>query len=120
MARTTKDFVIKKDTLKLITCEGSQTGLQIRKDIKQVLIKCAAWKEGVKINRVTDNEAKRINARDPFKHQEVGLPTFHTDSCVDHTLDLASEESIQHCYSMRESVKKVREFINYIKDSSIA
>ena len=120
VARTTKDFVIKKDTLKLITCEGSQTGLQIRKDIKQALIFGAGWKEGVKINWVTDNESKQINARDPSKHQAVGLPTFHTGSCVDHTLELAAEESIKQCPSMKESITKVRNLINYVKDSSTA
>ena len=84
------------------------------------MINCAGWKEGVKINWVTDNEAKQINARDPLKHREVDLPTFHTGSCVDHTLELASEESIQHCHSMRDSVKKVREFINYIKSNNLS
>lgn len=77
VARTTKDFKIKKDTLKLLVCEGSQTGAQIRKDVKQALIHGAGWREGVKINWVTDNESKQINARNPSKHQAVGLPTNH-------------------------------------------
>ena len=38
VARTTKDFVIKKDTLKLIVCEVPQSGAQIRKDVKKALI----------------------------------------------------------------------------------
>ena len=78
VARTTKDFVIKKDTLKLIICEGSQTGLQIRKDVKQVLLLGAGWKPGWKVNWVTDNESKQVNARATNKHQAVELPTFHT------------------------------------------
>ena len=68
VARTTKDFVIKKDTLKLIICEGSQTGAQIRKDVKQALVLGAGWKADWKINLVTDHEAKQINARDSNKH----------------------------------------------------
>lgn len=138
VARTTKDFVIKKDTLKLIICEGSQTGAQIRKDIKQALVLGAGWKEDWKINWVTDNESKQVNARDPSKHQAVELPTFHTGncvsysgfffndfpylsgSCVDHTLELGTEESLQQCIGMKDPVKKVRSLINYMKDSSLA
>ena len=77
VARTTKDFVIKKDTLKLMVCEVPQTGAQIRKDVKKALMEGAGWKEGVKINWVTDNESKQINARNPLKHHAIGLPTFH-------------------------------------------
>ena len=78
VARTTKDFVIKKDTLKLMVCEGSQTGLQIRKDVKKALVLGAGWKSDWKINWVTDNESKQVNARASNKHQAVELPTFHT------------------------------------------
>jgi len=120
VARTTKDFVIKKDTLKLMVCEVPQTGAQIRKDVKKALMEGAGWKEGVKINWVTDNEAKQINARNPAKHQAVGLPTFHVGSCVDHTFELGAEESTQQCFPMNESVGKVRGLINYIKESSTA
>ena len=37
IARTTKDFVIKKDIVKMINCNGSQTGRQIRLDILKAL-----------------------------------------------------------------------------------
>ena len=116
VARTTKDYIIKKDTLKLLVCEGSQTGAQIRKDVKQALIHGAGWREGIKINWTTDNESKQINARNPNKHQAVGLPTNHVGSCVDHTFELGCEESIQQSISMKQAVKKVRSLINYIKD----
>ena len=64
--------------------------------------------------------AKQINARNPNKHQDVGLPTFHVGSCVDHTLELATKESIQQCFSMKDAVQRVRSLINYMKDSSTA
>lgn len=138
VARTTNEFVIKKDTLKLMVCEVPQSGAQIRKDVKKALMEGAGWKEGVKVNWVTDNEAKQINARHPAKHQAIGLPTFHVGkhlngfffindgvfsglgSCVDHTFELGSEESIQQCSPMNESLGKVRGMINYVKESSTA
>ena len=41
-------------------------------------------------------------------------------SCVDHTFELGSEESIQQCSPMNESLGKVRGMINYVKESSTA
>ena len=38
LARTTKNFVIKKDTITLINCEGSQTGAKLMSDVKKALI----------------------------------------------------------------------------------
>jgi hypothetical protein len=46
LARTTKNFVIKKDTITLINCEGSQTGAKIRDDVKKALILGAGWLRG--------------------------------------------------------------------------
>ena len=37
LSRTTEDFVIKTDTVALICCEGSQTGVRIRQDVKDAL-----------------------------------------------------------------------------------
>ena len=39
---------------------------------------------------------------------------------MDHTLELATEESIEQCSGMKDSVKKVRGLINYMKDSPTA
>ena len=44
----------------------------------------------------------------------------YTGSCVVHTFKLASEETIEEVVEMRDSVKKVRNLINYMKDSSLA
>ena len=78
LARTTKNFVIKKDTITLIHCEGSQTGAKIRSDVKKALMLGAGWKEDWTVNWVTDNESKQANARDPTKHPQVGMKTYYT------------------------------------------
>ena len=45
---------------------------------------------------------------------------YLSGSCVDHTLELGTEESLQQCIGMKDPVKKVRSLINYMKDSSLA
>ena len=118
VARCTNDFVIKKDVVKLIKCVGSQTGLAIRKDVKNSLVERIGYEEDWFTNWVTDNESKQINARDPNKHHEVGFPINYVGGCVDHTIELAIEESISQCTQMKEAVHKIRSFINRMKDSS--
>ena len=78
VARCDKDFVIKKDIIKMIKCDGSQTGKKIREDVKTELESKAGWKEDWSVNWTTDNEAKQVNARLPGKHPEVGLLTNYT------------------------------------------
>ena len=94
VARYTNDFVIKKDVVKLIKCVGSQTGLAIRKDVKNSLVERIGYEEDWITNWVTDNESKQVNARDPNKHHEVEFPINYVGGCVDHTIELAIEESI--------------------------
>jgi len=104
----------------MITCKGPQTGQQIREDVKQLLIEYAGWEENWIVNWVTDNEAKQVNARDPTKHQLVGMKTNWTGSCVDHTFELAVEETLKQTEDINIAVSKLRTFVNYIKDSSSA
>ena len=120
VARTTKDFTIKKDIIKVIKCEGSQTGKVIKSDVKKVLKERAGWQEDWKVNWVTDNESKQKNASDPNNHPEVGMQTFHVRQCVDHTFELANEETLVQCPPTNSSVKKVRSLVNYFKDSTLA
>ena len=68
VARCDDSFVIKKDIVKMIQCEGSQTGERIRQDVKKWLVQGAGWEPGWTVNWVTDNEAKQVNARMPGKH----------------------------------------------------
>ena len=49
-ARTTKDFVIKKHVLKMITFEGPQTGQHIIEDVKKALKEDAGWEEDWTVN----------------------------------------------------------------------
>ena len=120
LARTTKNFVIKKDTITLIECEGSQTGAKIREDVKKALIHGAGWKEDWTVNWVTDNESKQVNARDPTKHAQIGMKTNYTGGCVDHTIELATEESINQCTDMKRSIKKLRFLVNHFKEVAVA
>jgi hypothetical protein len=78
VARCDDNFMIKKDIVKMIVCEGSQTGQHIREDVKKWLVQGAGWKPDWTVNWVTDNEAKQVNARLPGKHPGVGLPTTYT------------------------------------------
>ena len=61
--RTTKDFKINSNIVKMIRCQGSQTGLKIRQDVKEVLAEGAGVDGTWRVNWVTDNESKQINAR---------------------------------------------------------
>jgi hypothetical protein len=40
--------------------------------------------------------------------------------CVDHTTELAAEESINQCPEMKTSIKKLRSLVNYFKDVATA
>jgi hypothetical protein len=50
VARTTNDFVIKKDVLVMLNCVESQTGKQIRKEVKEALVERAGYEEDWKVN----------------------------------------------------------------------
>ena len=119
VARCTKDFVIKKDIVKLIKCQGSQTGLVIRRDVKDSLVERIGYEENWITNWVTDNESKQKNAKDPNKHPEVGFPINYIGDCVDHTIELAIEESIVQSSKMKEAIQKIRTFVNRMKESSL-
>ena len=114
------NFVIKKDIIEMIQCEETQTGHNIRKDVKAALQSRAGWQPTWKVNWCTDNEPKQTNASDPSKHADVGLKVNHRGTCVDHTIELASEETLTQCPRMATAVKKVRSLINYMKDSYLA
>ena len=51
--------------------------------------------------------------------QCITLSTF-TGSCVDHTIELSSEESVAGIPQMKTSIKKCRKLVDYMKDSSLA
>ena len=120
VARTTNDFVIKKDILVMLNCVESQTGKQIRKEVKEALVERAGYEEDWKVNWVTDGESKQLNASNPNLHPEIGMKICHRNKCVDHTLELASEDTVKQCPGMKKAVQKPRDFVNFMKDSSLA
>ena len=65
VARTTDDFVIKKDILVMLDCKESQTGKQIKGEVKAALVERACYQEDWKVNWVTDGESKQLNASNP-------------------------------------------------------
>ena len=69
---------------------------------------------------MTDNESKQVNARDPTKHAQIGMKTNYTGGCVDHTIKLAKEESINQCPDMKRSIKKLRFLVNHFKEVAVS
>ena len=63
VARTTKDFFIRKDIVKMIQCQGTQTGNQIKLDVLKALKDRAGYDDTWIVNWVGDGEAKQVNAR---------------------------------------------------------
>ena len=64
LARCTKNFEIKTDTISVMKVEGSQTGEVIRGDVKRELDKVGLDDDWL-VNWMTDGEAKQVNARAP-------------------------------------------------------
>ena len=87
LARTTLNFEIKTDTVAVIPSIGSQTGLQIRKDIKEAVINGAVcW--------VTDGAANVKNARKPGAHPSVEFSVHMDGTCIDHKFDLVGNDTL--------------------------
>ena len=118
--RTTKDYRIKINLVKMILCKKSQTGLQIRRDVKDVLEECCGLEDDWIVNWVTDGEKKQISARKPNNHPDVGLKINYDATCVDHTMELVSEDTIDTCKNIGSSVKKLRVLVNHFKESLAA
>ena len=118
--RTTKDFRIKTSIIKMIKCKGSQTGLQICRDVKEALEDGAGMENDWIVNWMTDGESKQRSARNPTYHLDCPMNINFENNCVDHGLELANEESLGGVLRMKESIKKLRSLVNHMKDSSTA
>ena len=68
----------------------------------------AGLQPDMQVNWIGDGESKQVNARDPEKNLEVDLNICHHATCVDHTFELASEETLQQRNFMKTSIKKLR------------
>ena len=93
---------------------------QIKSEVKAVIVEKAVYQEDWKVNWVTDGEGKKLNATNPNLHPEIGMKICHRTKCVDHTLELASEDSVKQSPGMKKAVQKPRDFVNFMKDSSLA
>ena len=129
VTRTTKDFVIKTDTVALIHCHGSQTGLQIRRDVKEALEKAVDFDSSMILNWVTDGASTEKSARRPGNHPTVGLHVHFDGTCADHTMDLIGNDSlnakneitkISLVPTLVEAVKKMKDLVNHFGQSSLA
>ena len=120
LSRMTKDFQLKTDTVAMIKSVGSQTGLQIRKDVKQALIDKAGFDETWKVCWVTDSAANEVNARKPGNHMGVGLYVHFDGSCVDHLLDLVGKDALKIFPEFNIAVDKMKTFVNFLSLSSNA
>ena len=118
LARCTKDFEIKSDTIAIMKVKGSQTGDRIRSDVKRELDELGREDDWV-VNWVTDGEGKQKSARESGRHALVGLKTHHTATCVDHTAHLAVEDALdgRGVLDLKESLNKLRKLVGKMKES---
>ena len=128
VTRTTKDFIIKTDTVALIQCQGSQTGLQIRKDVKEALIKAIDFDSSMILNWVTDGASTEKSARRPGNHPSVGLNVNFDGTCADHTMDLLGNDSLYARTITKQlilpnlvhAVEKMKSLVTFFHQSSLA
>ena len=118
--RGTKDFKIRANIVEMIRAEGRQTASKIKSDVKQTLEVGAGLQPDWLVNWVGDGEPKQVCARDPDKNRDVQLNIVYHASCTDHTLELASEDTLKERALMGLSLKKLRKLINHFKDSHLA
>ena len=108
MARTDDNFVIKKDIVKMITCEKPQSGLEIKIEVKDVIVERAWYQEDWCALWVTDGEAKQLNVTNPALHHHIYMKIIYRGKCVDHKIELVTDESLTPV--IRTSMEKVRWF----------
>ena len=119
LSRTTKDFQLKTDTVAVINCSESQTGLQIRKSVKEALEKALGLDNTWIVNWVTDGAANVTSARNPLNFQSIGMNIHFDGWCVDHILELCCEDSLkQNCLCLKEGIAKMRNLVNHLSRSS--
>ena len=118
--RGTKDFKIRANIVEMIRAEGRQTASKIKSDVKNTLEVGAGLQPDWLVNWVGDGENKQVCARDPDKNREIQLNIVHHASCTDHTIELASEDTLSERALMGISLKKLRKLVNYFKDSHLA
>ena len=129
LARTTENMEIKTDTVAVIPSIGSQTGLQIRKDIKEAMINSVGYDSSWTVCWVTDGAANVKNARKPGAHPSVEFPVHMDGTCVDHKFDLVGNDTLNAkdpldktkflFPHLNNAVKKMKTIVNYLGDSAL-
>ena len=129
LARTTENMEIKTDTVAVIPSIGSQTGLQIRKDIKEAMISSAGYDSSWTVCWVTDGAANVKNARKPGAHPSVEFPVHMDGTCVDHKFDLVGNDTLNArdpldktkflFPHLNNAVKKMKAIVNYLGESAL-
>ena len=131
LARTTENMEIKTDTVAVIPSIGSQTGLQIRKDIKEAVTNAAGWDSSWITCWVTDGASNVKNARKPGAHPSVEFPVHMDGTCVDHKFDLVGNDTLNAKNPLdptkkeflfphlNNAVKKMKTIVNYLGDSAL-
>lgn len=117
--RTTEHFELKSDTISVEKCVGSQTAATIRAEVKEELSKFG-YDSSWTINWTTDGPTVMVSARAKGRHAEVGFPTNHTGTCVDHTWHLVVEEATAKVVGVRDVIFKSRKWVEWMKQSSLA
>ena len=126
---TTKDFVLKTDTIDVIPSISSQTGLQIKTDMKKCLEEKIGLDSSFRITWKTDNASNEANARKPNSHASVQLKIVYDGSCIDHTMHLVGQDALEAKFTgiglsqvpkLKEAVKKMKTLVNYLSDASNA
>ena len=130
LSRTTEKMEIKTDTVAVIPSIGSQTGLQIRKDIKEAVTNEAGYDSSWTVCWVTDGAANVKNARKPGAHPSVEFPIHMDGTCIDHKFDLVGNDTLnakdptdktKYLFPfLNAAVKKMKDIVNYLGDSALA
>ena len=129
LSRTTEKMEIKTDTVAVIPSIGSQTGLQIRKDIKEAVTNEAGYDSSWTVCWVTDGAANVKNARKPGAHPSVEFPIHMDGTCIDHKFDLVGNDTLnakdptdktKYLFPfLNAAVKKMKDIVNYLGDSAL-
>ena len=132
LSRTTKHFQLVTDTIDLIPSVGSQTGLQIKKDVKNCLMEKVNLDPDLwVVNWVTDGASNCASARNPDNHLSVGMTIAYNGQCVDHIMDLVGNDTINekvklgNGYILKfpilcDAMQKMKKLVNYLGESSLA
>ena len=119
VSRINDNFEMKTDTLDLAEAVGSQTGIVIRSQKKDILLKYG-YNESWKVSVTTDAAANVRSARQVGRHEGIGLPVKFEADCCDHQIQLVGKDSLKNSDLLKESLKKGRKLIAHFSKSTLS